>query len=61
MNDAALAVGDLTHGIGVLGVPVPGLNFGADMAGSFNFIGANYGLVTVDGRRANCANPLGLP
>ena len=24
MNDAGLAVGDLTHGIGVAGVPVPG-------------------------------------
>jgi len=26
MNDAGLAVGDLTHGIGVAGVPVPGLS-----------------------------------
>ena len=60
MNDAGLAVGDLTHGIGVLGVPVPGLSFGMDMAGIFNLIGSNYSLVTVDGRRATCANPLGL-
>ena len=60
MNDAGLAVGDLTHGIGVAGVPVPGLSFGMDMAGIFNFIGSSYSLVTVDGRRATCANPLGL-
>src|SRR5919202_3611700 len=39
MNDAGLAVGDLTHGIGVAGVPVPGLNFGTDMAGIFNPLG----------------------
>jgi len=61
MNDAGLAVGDLTHGIGILGVPVPGLNFGTDMGGIFGLIGSGYSLVTVDGRRANCANPLGLP
>jgi hypothetical protein len=60
MNDAGLAVGDLTHGIGIAGVPVPGLNFGTDMGGIFNLIGSAYKLVTVDGRRANCANPLGL-
>jgi hypothetical protein len=60
MNDAGLAVGDLTHGIGVAGVPVPGLNFGTDMGGIFNLIGSTYKLVTVDGRKANCANPLGL-
>jgi hypothetical protein len=60
MNDAGLAVGDLTHGIGVAGVPVPGLSFGTDMQGIFNLIGSTYQLVTVDGRRASCANPLGL-
>lgn len=60
MNDAGLAVGDLTHGIGVAGVPVPGLNFGTDMQGIFNLIGSSYRLVTVDGRQASCANPLGL-
>jgi hypothetical protein len=60
MNDAGLAVGDLTHGISVLGVPVPGLNFGTDMGGIFNLIGPSYKLVTVDGRAASCANPLGL-
>jgi hypothetical protein len=41
-------------------VPVPGLNFGTDMGGIFNLIGANYKLVTVAGRSATCANPLGL-
>ena len=60
MNDAGLAVGDLTHGIGIAGVPVPGLSFGTDMQGIFNLIGTSYQLVTVDGRRASCANPLGL-
>jgi hypothetical protein len=60
MNAAGLAVGDLTHGIGVAGVPVPGLNFGTDMGGIFSLIGSSYSLVTVDGRAANCANPLGL-
>jgi hypothetical protein len=60
MNDAGLAVGDLTHGIGVAGVPVPGLNFGTDMQGIFNLIGPGYSVVTVDGRLANCANPLGI-
>jgi hypothetical protein len=60
MNDAGLAVGDLTHGIGIAGVPVPGLNFGTDMGGIFSLIGSSYSLVTVAGRNANCANPLGL-
>jgi hypothetical protein len=60
MNVAGLAVGDLTHGIGVAGVPVPGLNFGTDMAGIFSLIGSGYSLVTLDGRSANCTNPLGL-
>jgi hypothetical protein len=60
MNDAGLAVGDLTHGVSVSGVPVPGLSFGTDMGGIFNLIGPGYKLVTVDGRQADCANPLGL-
>jgi hypothetical protein len=58
MNDAGLAVSDLTHGIGIAGVPVPGLNFGTGSI--FGMIGSNYSLVTVAGRSANCANPLGL-
>jgi hypothetical protein len=53
-------VGDLTHGIGVAGLPVPGLSFGTDMQGIFNLIGSSYKVVTVDGRRAECANPLGI-
>src|SRR3954454_13498317 len=60
MNDAGLAVGDLTHGLSVAGVPVPGLSFGTDMDGIFNFIGTGYKLVTVDGRQASCASPLGV-
>jgi hypothetical protein len=60
MNDAGLAVGDLTHGIAVAGLPVPGLNFGTDMHGIFNFIGSTYKLVTVDGRATSCAQPLGV-
>lgn len=55
MNAAGLAVGDLTHGIGVLGVPVPGLNFGTTMQAIFNLVGPGYSLVTVDGRSVNCA------
>ena len=42
------------------GLPVPGLSFGTDMDGIFNIIGTSYKLVTVDGRRANCSNPLGI-
>jgi hypothetical protein len=57
MNAAGLAVGDLTHGIAVSGVPVPGLSFGTDMQGIFNLIGSSYKLVTVDGRATNCAKP----
>ena len=60
MNDAGLAVGNLSHGIGVAGLPVPGLNFGVDMGGIFGLIGTSYKLVTVDGRQASCASPLGL-
>jgi hypothetical protein len=60
MNDAGLAVGDLTHGIAAAGVPVPGLNFGTDMQGIFNLIGSSYKLVAVDGRATSCASPLGI-
>jgi hypothetical protein len=60
MNAAGLAVGDLTHGLSVAGLPVPGLSFGTDMQGIFDLIGSSYSLVTVDGRKATCANPLGL-
>ena len=59
-NDAGLAVGDLTHGLSVAGLPVPGLNFGTDMGGIFNLIGTSYKLVTVDGRQASCDKPLGV-
>lgn len=55
MNDAGLAVGNLTHGIGVGSVPVPGLSFGMTMAGILSFIGPGYSLVTVAGRAVNCA------
>jgi hypothetical protein len=60
MNAAGLAVGDLTHGLGVLGVPVPGLNFGTTMQAIFNLIGSNYSLVTLDGRAVNCAGLIGV-
>jgi len=60
MNDAGLAVGDLTHGIGVAGVPVPGLSFGTDMKEIFTLIGSAYSLVTVDGRHVNCAGLIGI-
>jgi hypothetical protein len=58
MNAAGLAVGDLTHGISVAGVPVPGLNFGTTMQAIFNLVGSGYSLVTVDGRSVNCAGGL---
>ena len=60
MNVAGLAVGDLTQGIGVAGLPVRGLSFGTDIGGIFGLTGTSYSLVMVDGRKANCANPLGL-
>lgn len=56
----ALAVGNLTHGIGVGNVPVPGLNFGMTMAGIFNTIGRGYSLVTVDGRAVRCDGIVGF-
>jgi hypothetical protein len=60
MNVAGLAVGDLTHGIAVAGVPVPGLNFGTTMQAIFNLIGGNYSLVTADGRAVNCGGLIGI-
>ena len=60
MNDAGLAVGDLTHGIAVAGLPVPGLNFGTTMQAIFNLIGPNYSLVTVDGRAVKCTGLVGI-
>src|SRR5437870_11305394 len=60
MDDAGLAVGDLTHGVAVAGLPVPGLSFGTDMKGIFTLIGTSYRLVTVAGRQASCAKPLGF-
>ena len=57
MNDVGLAVGDLTHGLAIAGIPVPGLSFGTTMQAIFNLIGPGYSLVTVDGRRVNCAVP----
>jgi hypothetical protein len=60
MNDAGLAVGDLTHGLGVAGLPVPGVSFGTDLAEIFRLIGSSYSLVTVDGRRVNCAGLIGI-
>jgi hypothetical protein len=60
MNDAGLAVGDLTHGLAPAGVPVPGISFGTDMGGIFNLIGPSYSLVTVDGRHVGCAGLIGI-
>lgn len=59
MDAAGLAVGNLTHGLGVAGVPIPGLNFGTTVTGMFNIIGPGYSLVTVARRPVNCAG--GLP
>lgn len=60
-NAAGLAVGDLTHGIGVAGVPVPGLSFGTEMRAIFGLLGPGYKLVTADGRRVGCAaGPVGI-
>ena len=54
MNAAGLAVGNLTHGLGVAGVPIPGLSFGTTMQAIFSLIGSSYSLVTVDRRTAAC-------
>ena len=58
MNDAGLAVGDLTHGLSVAGLPVPGISFGMDMKTIFGLLGSSYKLVTVDGRRVGCTGGL---
>jgi hypothetical protein len=58
MDAAGLAVGDLTHGLSVAGVPIPGLSFGTTMAGIFNIIGSGYSLVTVDGRATKCSGAI---
>lgn len=60
LGTAGLAVGNLTHGLSVSGVPIPGLNFGTTLAGIFGVIGSNYALVTADGRAVNCGALLGL-
>lgn len=57
---AGLAVGNLTHGLGVAFVPIPGLSFGTTMSGMFDIIGPGYALVTVDGRAVKCNGVLGL-
>jgi hypothetical protein len=54
LGNGTVAVGNLTHGIGVAVVPVPGLSMGMTMQGIFNFIGPGYSLVTADGGTANC-------
>jgi hypothetical protein len=59
MDAAGLAVGNLTHGLGVAGVPIPGLNFGTTVTGMFDIIGPGYSLVTVARRPVNCAG--GVP
>ena len=58
MNAAGLAVGDLTHGLAVAGIPVPGLSFGTTMEAIFGLIGSTYALVTVDGRSVKCSGGL---
>ena len=58
MDAAGLAVGDLTHGVNVAGVPIPGLSFGTTMVGIFNILGSGYTLVTVDGRQVRCPGTL---
>lgn len=60
LGAGALAVGNLTHGIGVAGVPVPGLNFGMTLGGIFNLLGRGYALVTADGRAVRCDGAVGL-
>lgn len=60
LGAAGLAVGNLTHGIGVAGVPVPGLSFGTTTAGIFSVIGSGYSLVTADGRAVKCGATVGL-
>lgn len=59
MNDAGLAVGNLTHGLGVAGLPVPGISFGTTTTGIFSIIGSSYSLVTVDSRSVKCTGAIG--
>lgn len=59
MNDAGLVVGNLSHGIGVANVPVPGLSFGTTTSGFFAIIGSSFSLVTVDGRSVKCSGAIG--
>jgi hypothetical protein len=58
MDGGGLAVGDLTHGLGVSFVPIPGLSFGTTMGGIFGIIGSSYSLVTADGRNVQCPGSL---
>lgn len=60
LGAGALAVGNLTHGLGIDFVPVPGLSFGMTMAGIFDLIGSNYAMVTADGRAVRCGGLVGL-
>lgn len=60
LGAAGLAVGNLTHGIGVAGVPVPGLSMGMTLQGILKYIGSSYALVTVDGRKVKCGATVGL-
>jgi hypothetical protein len=60
LGAGGLAVGNLTHGIGVAGVPVPGLSFGMTIQGIMALIGSSYSLVTVDGRALKCGATVGL-
>jgi hypothetical protein len=61
MNDAGLVVGNLTHGLGVAGVPLVGTSFGMTIDGIFKFLGRGYALVTVDGRKVACpGDPIDL-
>lgn len=60
LGAAGLAVGNLTHGLGIDFVPLPGVSFGTTTAGIFNIIGSGYALVTVDGRAVRCNGLVGL-
>lgn len=60
LGAGGLAVGNLTHGIGVAGVPIPGLSFGMTIQGIMAYIGSTYSLVTVDGRPVKCGAAVGL-
>ncbi len=60
LGAAGLAVGNLTHGIGVAGVPVPGLSMGMTLQGILKYIGSGYALVTADGRKVKCGAAVGL-